>query len=119
VVTENRGFTPTVFLVAQTALLLLPSRPMASSASGTVRVLAFAGARDVVGASEVEIAIEDVGEGKPPTADRVMDAMIARYPDLTGYRRIIRMAVNGAYVDGDATVAAGDEVALIPPVAGG
>lgn len=80
----------------------------------TIRVLAFAGARDVVGEPEIELAIEG-----PCTADEVMDAMIARYPDLSSRRRIIRLAVNGSYVDGDAEVKAGDEVALIPPVAGG
>jgi molybdopterin synthase catalytic subunit/molybdopterin synthase sulfur carrier subunit len=86
---------------------------------GTVRVLAFAGARDVVGSGEVEIGLGDIGDGTSCTADQVMDAMVARYPDLESRRSIIRLAVNGSYVEGDAPVAAGDEVALIPPVAGG
>ncbi len=92
---------------------------MARSTSRTIRVLAFAGARDVVGASEIEIDIADVGDGEPRTADQLMDAMIARYPELESRRRIIRLAVNCTYVDGDALVNAVDEVALIPPVAGG
>ena len=92
---------------------------MASSTSSTIRVLAFAGARDVVGAPEIEVALADVGDGTSATADQVMDLMVARYPDLRDKRRIMRMAVNGSYVDGNEPVAAGDEVALIPPVAGG
>lgn len=89
---------------------------MASSTSRTITVLAFAGARDAVGASEVEIDVADV-DGT--TADDVMDTMVARYPELAARRHIIRLAVNGSYVDGDAPVKGGDEVALIPPVAGG
>ncbi len=92
---------------------------MVVSASSTIRVLAFAGARDVVGSSEVLVALSEVGDGTSCTADQVMDAMIARFPDLAGYRTIVRLAVNGSYVDGDHAVGAGDEVALIPPVAGG
>ncbi len=91
---------------------------MAGLSSRRIRVLAFAGARDVVGASEVEVDIDSAG-GDACTARTVMDAMCARYPELTPKRGIIRLAVNGEYVNDDAPVSAGDEVALIPPVAGG
>lgn len=88
---------------------------MAGSKLRTIRVLAFAGARDVVGAPEVELEISSI----PCTAGEVMDAMCERFPELVSRRRIIRLAVNGSYVADDAPVAGGDEVALIPPVAGG
>ncbi|MFO0613721.1 MAG: MoaD/ThiS family protein [Polyangiaceae bacterium] len=82
----------------------------------TVRVLAFAGARDLIGAPEVEL---DPTTLPSPTARGVLDAIILRWPALDPYRASLRVAVNGAYAALDEPVAAGDEVALIPPVAGG
>jgi molybdopterin converting factor subunit 1 len=87
--------------------------------AGFIKVLAFAGAKDVIGESELELALDDVRAAGPPTAGQVMDAICARYPGLTAHRRVIRIAVNGAYAEASTVVAAGDEVALIPPVAGG
>ena len=80
-----------------------------------VRVLAFAGARDVVGRDELEVTVEP----RAATAAGVLEAVCALFPRLAAYRAHIRLAVNGSYVDDDAPVAEGDEVALIPPVAGG
>ncbi len=83
--------------------------------SGVVKVLAFAGARELVGAAEVEVEVD------PPhcTVAELMDRLCARYPGLESYRPIIRVAVNGDYATPSQPVVAGDEVALIPPVAGG
>jgi molybdopterin synthase catalytic subunit/molybdopterin synthase sulfur carrier subunit len=79
-----------------------------------VRVLAFAGARDVLGAGELTFPLTG-----PCTAAELLDQVCARHPGLTPYRRSIRVAVNGAYAAPGDAVRAGDEVALIPPVAGG
>ncbi len=79
-----------------------------------VKVLAFAGARDVIGAAEIELPLE--GES---TAEAVMDLICAKYPALQPHRPSIRLAVNSSYARGDEPVRPGDEVALIPPVAGG
>jgi molybdopterin converting factor subunit 1 len=79
-----------------------------------IKVLAFAGARDVLGRAEVDLEV-DAGA----TAGDVLDLVCRRWPALEGYRRIIRLAVNGSYAEPSARVQAGDEVALIPPVAGG
>ena len=79
-----------------------------------VRLLAFAGARDVVGAAEVAIAIDE-----PETARAFFERVVARFPDLAPYRASLRLAVNGSYARWEETVSPGDEVALIPPVAGG
>ena len=69
---------------------------MAELSSRTIRVLAFAGARDVVGQSEVALDVTTTfPEGVTLTAARVMDAMCDRYPELTARRSIIRLAVNG------------------------
>ncbi|MDI1445863.1 MoaD/ThiS family protein [Polyangium sp. 6x1] len=82
--------------------------------SNTVRLLAFAGARDVLGASELAFPLE-----APCTAEELLHHVCSRFPALVPYRRSIRVAVNGAYAGPDEEVRSGDEVALIPPVAGG
>jgi len=81
---------------------------------GTIRLLTFAGARDVVGAPEVTLTIP---EGSDAAA--VLSLACARYPGLLPFRRALRVAVNGTYASASDPVRAGDEVALIPPVAGG
>ena len=79
-----------------------------------VKLLAFAGARDIVGQAELDFDLGDAREARA-----VMDRLCEAYPALVPHRRSLRLAVNGSYAaDGD-PVAAGDEVALIPPVAGG
>jgi molybdopterin synthase sulfur carrier subunit len=80
----------------------------------TVRMLAFAGARDVLGAGEVELALP-----ASCSADELLALVCARYPALAPYRASHRVAVNGRYATPLDRVADGDEVALIPPVAGG
>lgn len=88
----------------------------------TVRMLAFAGARDAIGAAEVELAWSEVvaaAAGRGPTADDLLALACARWPALSPYRACLRVAVNGSYAAPVDPVSAGDEVALIPPVAGG
>ena len=79
-----------------------------------VRVLAFAGARDVLGSPELHLSIDG-----PCTAAQLLERVCTQFPRLEPYRRSIRVAVNGSYAQWDDEVRAGDEVALIPPVAGG
>jgi molybdopterin synthase sulfur carrier subunit len=80
----------------------------------SVRLLAFAGARDVVGAPEVVLDLAGA-----TTAAELFDRVVARYPGLLPYRQCLRLAINGTYAALQDPVRAGDEVALIPPVAGG
>jgi sulfur-carrier protein len=84
---------------------------------GAVTVLAFAGARDVLGTGEFSLHL-DASRGDW-SAGAVMDLICERNPEIVPHRPSIRLAVNGCYVDDDEPVVAGDEVALIPPVAGG
>ena len=92
----------------------IDSARLGSVSRAVVRVLAFAGARDVVGAPEVIVELS-----KERTAGDMFESILARYPGLGPYRGCIRLAVNGAYASLDEPVKAGDEIALIPPVAGG
>ncbi|MFO0589171.1 MAG: MoaD/ThiS family protein [Polyangiaceae bacterium] len=80
----------------------------------SVRLLAFAGARDILGAAEMDVAVEG-----PVAASRFLDDLCAKHPGLVPYKRALRIAVNGSYVAWEDAVSPGDEVALIPPVAGG
>lgn len=79
-----------------------------------VKLLAFAGVRDVLGAAEIQLAL-----GSAQTAEELLAEVCARYPALEPYRGSIRVAVNGEYARASDPVCPGDEVALIPPVAGG
>jgi len=90
------------------------SATLARMVPASVRVLTFAGARDVVGAPEFSL---DLGAAR--TAGELFDEVLARFPGLVPYRGCLRIAVNGAYASLEDPVRAGDEIALIPPVAGG
>ncbi len=79
-----------------------------------VKVLAFAGARDVVGAPELDFELSEAC-----SAAALMDRICARFPGLAPHRKSLRMAINGSYAADRELVRPGDEVALIPPVAGG
>lgn len=79
-----------------------------------VKVLLFAAVREAVGAAELDLTL---GDGA--TAATVLDVLCARTPALVPYVPSLRVAVNGDYVALGAVVGDGDEVAVIPPVAGG
>ncbi|MBL8744002.1 MAG: MoaD/ThiS family protein [Myxococcales bacterium] len=79
-----------------------------------LRLLAFAGVRDVIGSAEATVDVE-----LPCTAGELWPRLVARYPDLAPYAGSIRLAVNGTYATPSDRVGHGDEVALIPPVSGG
>ena len=81
----------------------------------TVRVRLFAMLRERAGRDEVEV---ELGEGAT-VADAI--AAVGALPglgDVVG-RLPVRMAVNRDYADESTSLAAGDELALIPPVCGG
>jgi molybdopterin converting factor subunit 1 len=79
----------------------------------TVRVLLFASYADALGASEVSIDV--------PNGARVAD-VLARIKALASGKRVPDkplVAVNQRYAQPDQPVRETDEVAIIPPVAGG
>ena len=79
-----------------------------------VSVRYFAGVRERLGASSETL---ELAEGS--TVEAVWESLCLRHPALVGLRRYIRLALNLEFVDADQLVAEGDEIALIPPVAGG
>ena len=79
----------------------------------TVRVLLFASYADALGASEVRLDL--------PSGARVRD-VLDRVLQMAAGKRVPKqpmIAVNQVYAGPDQAVAASDEVAIIPPVAGG
>src|SRR5436305_9305071 len=74
-----------------------------------VTVRLFAQLRERAGSSELELEL--------PDGARVRDALAA-VGDLAAGVPLV-MAVNREYADEDVVLAAGDELALIPPVSGG
>ena len=79
-----------------------------------VRLLLFAVLRDIAGKSEAELSL---AEGT--RAADVWQSMRQQYPTLSGYLQPPMIAINEEYADADTPLKDGDELAFIPPVAGG
>ncbi len=79
----------------------------------TVRVLLFASYADAVGQSALTL---DLAEGS------VVADVVSKVREMAGGRALPPaplLAVNSLYAASSAPVKSGDEVAIIPPVAGG
>jgi molybdopterin converting factor subunit 1 len=79
-----------------------------------IEVLAFAQAREAIGASRVRLEL--------PAGSRVSDAIAllsARHPALGAIAPHLAVAVDRELVRGERVLADGAEVALLPPVSGG
>ena len=79
-----------------------------------VAVMFFAVTRELTGHDLLEI---DLPEGS--TTAHLLEHLLREHPRLFPWKPYLRTAVNRSYVAGDARLADGDEVALIPPVSGG
>jgi molybdopterin converting factor subunit 1 len=81
-----------------------------------VTVLFFSVLREIAGTDRLEWPLDDEGLA---TVGELVAALEARYPGLEGWKGRLLLAVNGEYADRATRIAAGDEVALMPPVQGG
>jgi molybdopterin converting factor subunit 1 len=79
-----------------------------------VRLLYFAVLKDITGKSETELTLP---EGS--AAGDVWATMRNEYAELAGYTQPPMIAVNEAYARPETLLHDGDELAFIPPVAGG
>jgi len=84
------------------------------SAVVSVRVLAFARLRELLGFGERRV---DVPGGT--TIEGLWTQLAVDLPQIAGLRASTRFARNGALVGAGTVVTAGDEIALLPPVGGG
>ena len=80
-------------------------------------MLYFAQSRELAGVSEEDIGVA----AAPQTGHALLDTIMRAHPGLEPLRRAMVLARNEEYMDMDAqvTLAAGDVVALIPPLSGG
>lgn len=78
----------------------------------SVRVRYFAVLRDRRGLESERV------DAAGQTAGELVEALIERH-DLGLPASLIRVAINGAFVEDSVVLAVGDEVVLLPPVAGG
>jgi molybdopterin synthase sulfur carrier subunit len=81
----------------------------------TLRILYFAGLRDALGLAEETV---ELPEGVR-TVGALAELLAQRHPAYRERRAHVRIARNEAFATDDEPLAAGDVVALIPPVAGG
>ncbi|MCL2012675.1 MAG: molybdopterin converting factor subunit 1 [Cystobacterineae bacterium] len=79
-----------------------------------LQVLFFAVAREVTGKAKETRALPS-----PARVGAAMEALCVDYPQLLPLRKHLRVALNARFVDEEALLQEGDELALIPPVAGG
>ena len=80
----------------------------------TVRLLFFAVLRDIAGTDARELSL---AEGT--TAREVWQSLRGAYAQLAAYAQPPMIAVNESYATPDTVLRDGDELAFIPPVAGG
>lgn len=88
--------------------------PSSVSSGIAVRVLCFAQLRDRLGGSEFACALPVGATGRD-----LMRILAERNPAIGPLLDVSRLAVNAEYVQIDAALHDGDEVAVIPPVSGG
>jgi MoaE-MoaD fusion protein len=79
-----------------------------------VTVRFFAGCREAVKQDEATVAVSDGA-----TLSDLQGALAAQFPAIAHYVERVRYSVNWEYVTPDVELSDGDEVAMIPPVAGG
>jgi len=79
----------------------------------SLKVALFGITREIVGTSVIELPAPT-----PATVGELLAEMRRQYPAL-GDLRSCAVAVNNEYADNDQALHTTDEIALIPPVAGG
>lgn len=77
-------------------------------------VLLFASFREKVGRDRIQLELPE-----DAVAGDVLTFICQSLQEAEAWRRVMRVAVNQRYVSYDTKLADGDEIALIPPVAGG
>jgi len=80
----------------------------------TVRVVAFARVREILGESDIALMLAE-----PARVSDAWSALAGRAPALDALRASTRVARNGRLCAYDEPLADGDELALLPPSGGG
>lgn len=74
----------------------------------------FASIKDICGFSEKDFSYE-----KPVSVNVIIQELTDLYPEISGKRGHLLIAVNEDYTNSDAILNDGDTVAIFPPVSGG
>ncbi|HVB54634.1 MAG TPA: molybdenum cofactor biosynthesis protein MoaE [Candidatus Acidoferrales bacterium] len=82
--------------------------------TSTVRVRLFASLRERAGTPEVELELTG-----PDSVENCWARLCERFEGLGPWRASVRPALNLQYVEWDAVISPGDELAFLPPVSGG
>lgn len=92
-----------------------PQQREIETVADDVRVLYFAAARELAGTASEAVPLPE------PALDTraLIDLLAARHPRLAPYLKRMRIAVNGEFVGEHHVIRGGDEVNVLPPVAGG
>jgi molybdopterin synthase catalytic subunit len=77
-------------------------------------VLYFAGARDAAGTPREALSLRT-----PVTAGGLLDVVVAAHPVLGEIKASLRVSVNREVVSSGELLKDGDEVGILPPIAGG
>ena len=88
--------------------------PLGTTPVVTVRVLAFARLRELLGFGERSVAVPAGG-----TVEDLWARLVGDAPQLAPLRASTRFARNGTLVAAGTPLSEGDEIALLPPVGGG
>lgn len=78
-----------------------------------VKILAFGISKDILGASSIEIELE-----QQATVEALKDKLLSDYQNFKELTSLM-IAVNSEYAAKDKVLNENDEIALIPPVSGG
>ena len=84
-----------------------------------VSVLLFAVLRDALKRDEIEVSIPLDSAGSTPAVADLLAACAAQYPTIAAWLPHIRVAVNREYSSPEMLLDTNDEIAFLPPVAGG
>ncbi len=79
-----------------------------------LKILSFASIRDIIGAGSIELELENGA-----LVSDLFEKLSTSYPDVGRFGKSLKFAVNEEFVEMDKVLNEGDEVALLPPFAGG
>lgn len=79
-----------------------------------VNVKFFAAPREALGTGEMTLSIP-----ASATVQDLLNILVERHPSLREYMASLSVAVNRTYVSEETNLQDGDEVACLPPMAGG
>ncbi len=79
-----------------------------------INVLFFAMCREAANTDRVELSLPENAR-----LDEFWTAVEKRFPSMSVFRSMSRIAINKNYVGSNAVLSDGDEVCIIPPVSGG